>query len=251
MAERPYSRYTRIRTWAALYSQHISAGYAIVPSSATNNSIDVIRYNSSEEAQRTHNQLLQHANACEFYYMHKANLTPDELISTLKETFDPAPDALINILKEKHLRSAVVLAKSSDYYHYHIDDRPDFRLVICGLHDSYLPIPTWETNSNHRFKPRETAVSITAPEFDRLRCTQYGHNILLAAYAKGDPAAISYVNKLPKRTKSRYNLEKDILQEKYYQGRPLAFLTDAKRREIGAKISASLHRYHERHRAGI
>ena len=43
MPERPYSRYTRAKTWAALYSQHINAGYALVPYSATNNSIAVIR----------------------------------------------------------------------------------------------------------------------------------------------------------------------------------------------------------------
>ena len=42
MAERPYSRYTRAKTWAALYSQHLNAGYAWVPFSRTNNSIAVI-----------------------------------------------------------------------------------------------------------------------------------------------------------------------------------------------------------------
>ncbi len=43
MAERPYSRYTRASTWAALFSQHLNAGYALVPLSATNNRIAVIR----------------------------------------------------------------------------------------------------------------------------------------------------------------------------------------------------------------
>jgi hypothetical protein len=43
MAERPYSRYTRASTWAALFSQHLNTGYALVPLSATNNRIAVIR----------------------------------------------------------------------------------------------------------------------------------------------------------------------------------------------------------------
>lgn len=238
MTERPYSRYTRSRTWAALFSQHLSAGFALVPFSATNNSIDVIRCDSTEEAQRVHHQLLQHAEACEVYYLRK-------------ETPDHAPVVLTEAIRSKRLRRAVVLARSSDYYHYRIDDRPDFRLVICGLHDSYLLIPCWETSTNRRYRPRETAVQMTDPGFDRIRRTQVGHTILLAAYAKGDPTAIEVVNRLPPRTKNRYKRERDALQANHYQGRPLAFLTEAERREIGAKISAGLRRYYERRRAGF
>ncbi len=58
-------------------------------------------------------------------------------------------------------RQAVVLARSSDYYHYHLRDHIDFKLVICGLHDSYLHLPVWETSTNKRYKARETALSMT------------------------------------------------------------------------------------------
>jgi hypothetical protein len=43
------------------------------------------------------------------------------------------------------VRHALVLARSSDYYRYHLANHPAFRLVICGLHDSYLHLVAWET----------------------------------------------------------------------------------------------------------
>src|ERR1700730_6039209 len=141
MAERPHSRYTRAKTWAALYSQHVTAGYALVPYSATNNSIAVIRCASPQEAQATMHELLRQASACAAYYGRKR---PPE-----------KPPAIIQ--KARH---AVVLAKSHDYYHYHLADHPEFRLVVCGLHDSSLPLPVWEMRTHQRYDARETAVAI-------------------------------------------------------------------------------------------
>lgn len=239
MPERPYSRYTRTKTWAALYSQHFTAGYALVPYSATNNSIAVIScldarnssQNLAKDTQEMMQLLLTRAHECEAFYGKKL-------------TSDQGPDILAKA------RQAVVLAKSSDYYHYHLEDYPDFKLVICGLHDSYLHLPVWEMRTNRRYKARETAVAITAPDFDRIRRTQFGHNILVAAVARGDPDALAFIAKqdFPERTRTRIKRESDQLQSQHYRGRPLAFLTEAERREIGNKISAGLRRYHERKR---
>jgi hypothetical protein len=229
MSERPYSRFTRSKTWAALYCQHINACYALVPYSATNNSIAVIRCQSPEETQALMRTLLTQAEECAAYYGRKQ--TPDQ-----------AP-ALI--AKARH---AVVLARSSDYYHYHLSDHTELRLVICGLHDSYLHLPVWETRSNQRYAPRMTAVSLTSPEFRRLRCTQFGHTILLCALINDDPAALTFKKTLPRSTQTRITREVQDLQEKQYRGRPLAFLTDAERREIGQKISEGLRRYHAQKR---
>jgi hypothetical protein len=237
LAERPYSRYTRAKTWVALYSQHLTAGYALVPYSATNNSIAVI---SCLDARNAHqdlakgtqdmtNQLLQHAEECAVYY-------------SSRQTPDQAPAILAKA------RQAVVLAKSSDYYHYHLEDHPEFKLVICGMHDSYLHLPVWEMRTNQRYKARETAIAIPSPDFNRIRCTQFGHSILVAAYAKGNQDAIAFVDTLPPRTQSRLKREKDKLQDQRYRGRPLAFLTEAEREEVGKKISAGLRRYHEQKR---
>ena len=68
MTEGPYSRYTRARTWAALYSQHLNAGYALVPLSATNNSIAVIRCTDAKETQAVMRDLLAHASECAAFY---------------------------------------------------------------------------------------------------------------------------------------------------------------------------------------
>lgn len=225
MSERPYSRYTREKTWAALYCQHINACYALVPYSATNNSIAVIRCSSPEETQALTRELLAHAEECAAYYGSK--LTPDQAPAFLAKA-----------------RHAVVLARSSDYYHYHLSEHTELRLVICGLHDSYLQLPVWETRSNQRYAPRVTAVPIASPEFRRLRCTNFGHHILLGALINDDPAALAFKHTLPRSTQTRITREVQDLQEKQYRGRPLAFLTDAERREIGQKISEGLRRYH-------
>jgi hypothetical protein len=239
MTERPYSRYTREKTWAALYSQHINACYAWVPYSTTNNSIDVIRCDSPEATSRLMQELLKHADDCEAYY---GGGKQDTL----------APDSLVGANKSGKLRSGVVLARSHDYYHYSLDDHPHIKLVICGLHDSYLSLPVWETRTNKRYKARETAVSLTSANFDRLRRTQMGHHILVAAYAHGDPSAVAFVEReaFPERTRRRLKQEREALQEAHYRGRPMAFLTDAKRQEIGCKISDGLKRYHATRRGG-
>ncbi len=229
MAERPYSRYTRAKTWAALYSQHLHAGYALVPYSATNNSIAVIRCTSPEETQSTMHDLLKHADECAAFY-------------ATKQTPEKAP-AII-----RKARHAVVLARSSDYYHYHLADHPALRLVVCGLHDSYLQLPVWEMRTNQRYDVRETAVPLASPDFERLRCTQFGHTILVGALLNGNEIALSFLETLPLRTQSRIRREAEEMQETRYRGRPLAFLTEAERREIGGKISEGLRRYHEQKR---
>lgn len=237
MTERPYSRYTRAKTWAALYNQHLTAGYALVPFSSTNNSIAVISYKDSKNAaqdvakdtQQMANLLLAHADECAAYY-------------TNRQTPDKAPAILAKA------RQAVVLARSSEYYHYHLEDYPDFQLVICGLHDSYLHLPVWEMRTNKRYKARETAVAITSPDFDQVRRTQFGHSILVTALAQGDQDALTFVAGLQPRTRSRIYREKEHLQHLRYRGRPLAFLTEAKRQEIGSKISEGLKRYHQQRR---
>lgn len=232
MTERPHSRYTREKTWAALYSQHINAGYALVPWSTTNNSIAVIRCGSAKDTKDMMDKLLQHERECAAFY-------------ETKQTPDKAPDFL------KKARHAVILARSSDYYHYHLADHPEFALVICGLHDSYLHLPVWEMKTNHRYDARTTAVPISSPDFAHIRSTQFGHNMLVGALINGDKTALVFLKSLPERTRHRIASEVEEMQETRYRGRPLAFLTDAERQAIGSKISASLKRHHEQKRLRI
>jgi|SRR5579883_468129 len=233
MTERPHSRYTRAKTWAALYSQHINACYALIPFSSTSNSVDVLKCDSPAEAQAVTRRLIRQGKQCEDFY-------------TQRRTRDEAPDFL------KKAQQAVVLARSSDYHRYHLAEYPDFRLVICSLHDSYLHLPVWETRTNHHYKPRETAIPLTSPEFLARRKTEFGHNIFLGALLSGDEAALALLHNesiIPARTRRRIMGEVHTLQHKRYQGRPLPFLDERERREIGSKISAGLRRYHATRRA--
>ena len=265
MPERPYSRYTRAKTWAALYSQYINAGYALVPVSRTNNSIDVINckdahkspQDTARDTQRTAQELLQSANAIADYYRDyyrlRRLLEQDQEQMPGQELPEPPkpPKILADAINAKKFRSAVVLARSSDYYHYHLEDIPEFNLVICGLHDSYLHIPVWEMCTNKRYSARETAIALTSPDFDRLRRTQFGHNILIGALIAGNKDALAFIDRkgFPERTRRRLKQKAKFLQEKRYRGRPLAFLTDAERHEIGSKISEGLRRYYEQKKA--
>lgn len=233
MPERPHARYTREKTWAALYSQAINACYALVPNSATNNSLWLLRCKSPEETQERLRFLLAREQECAAFF-------------ASRQTPEHAPTYL------KYAGEAVVLAKSSDYWRYHLADRPDLALVVAGQHDSYLHVPCWETSSNRRYAARETALKIGSPEFEQAcgRGHVLGHAILLGALAAGDQAALAYLKMLPARTRRRLRLEAEALQVERYRGRPLAFHTESERQAIGAKISAGLLLYHEKKRAG-
>lgn len=245
MAVRPYSRYTRANTRSSLYSLHIHAGYALVPWTTTENGIIVLNCKESsnklqdipKETKRIQDELIQYECAIAKYYQYSK---------------DPsyAPQILQTAIEAKRLREAVILAKSSDYYHYGLTEAHHLTLVICGLHDSYLHIPCWEMRINKRYKARETAVSLTDPHFDQIRRTQFGHSILLAAYAKGNPDAIAFVESktFPERSRLRLKREVEVFQHQTYRGRPLAFRDDVARQEVATKISNGLRQYHAQKR---
>src|SRR5882724_7313759 len=118
MAERPYSRYTRARTWAALHSQHLNAGYAIVPSSKTNNSIVVINCKDpnqsgqdiARDTQLKEEELLPHTKEIATYYEKQNDddeTSEDESIFHQKSPEDDAPPILAKEIKAKKLRTAV------------------------------------------------------------------------------------------------------------------------------------------------
>jgi len=226
MSERRYARYTRKKTWNALYSQAVNACYALVPYSATNNSIWLIRCNTPGETQSTMMRLLSQSSEIEAFFAgnQASNQKPQSL---------------------RNAGEAVILAQSSDYYHYHLAERSTLALVVAGQHNSYLHLPVWETRSNKRYEARETAFTIGTSAFARIRATHLGHTILIAALASGDQNAVSYLATLPARTKRRIHNEVIAFQNQSYRGQPLAFHTESERVAIGVKISQGLRRYHE------
>lgn len=243
MSERPYSRYTREKAWAALYSQHINAGYVLIPHSRTQNSIAVIRREPAEKVQEITQKMYEHDAQCDAFFNQS-----DEPESK-KITDDSEVAELLK--RSKH---AVVLARSSDYYYYHLDDKEDLGivgLVICGLHDSYLQLPAWELKSNKRYGARETSINIASSDFEKARKTQLGHSILLGALHNGDKTAKDFLEALKKRQERTYwriRAEVDAMQEAQYRGRHLAFMTELERKEVGAKISQGLKLYYEKKR---
>lgn len=242
--ERPYSRYTRERSWAALYSQHINAGFALVPFTTTENSVNVI---NCKDASQPGQDLAKDTQG----KIQELLATTEEIADyyRMKRTPDTAPDILRAALADNRLLVALVLARSSDYYRYDLENRIlDRALVVAGIHDSYLHVPCWELATNKRYKSRETSIAIGGPGFDQARKTPIGHSILLAAYAKGNDQAIAFVAGLKERTRIRLKSERDDFQGATYRGRPLAFRDEAKRNEVRERISQGMILHYARKR---
>lgn len=249
--EHQYSRYTREKAWAALYSQHINAGYALVPHSATNNSIDALRCKSPSEVKTTMLEFLEHDKEIERYYASENEKVKKSLQSLLRSArYRTEEYRRFYVKPYGKAVTAAVLSKSSDYHHYHLSDYPNIQLVICGLHDSYLQYRVWELRTNGIYDQRATMKPIHSLVLKPGHTTE--HNILVGALICGDVAAIAYrdnSNNMSRWTRNRIIQEVNTLQTKNYQGRPLAFLNEAERKEIGQKISLSLIQYHAARRA--
>ena len=161
--------------------------------------------------------LASHNKEFEEFYTLKL---PDEKAPTIKR------DRQATIVVRERIRHAFVLAKSSDYYHYHLFDYSDFRLLIVGQHDSYVQMTVWETSTNKIYKPRETALKLDSQKFLEERCTQYGHNIFLGALICGNKTAVAIRDNkqlIPPSTRRRILSEVQTIQSRRYRGRPLTF----------------------------
>jgi len=217
MSERPQSRYTRKKTWAALYNQHVNACYALLPHSGTHNSIDLIKCASPEETRATMRAFASHDNMFEQFYASKLS---DEEAPKIERDKQSA------IVVSERIRHAFVLARSSDYYHYHLFDFSDFRVLIVGQHDSYVQMTVWETGTNKIYKPAEAALALDSPAFLKARSTRFGHTIFLGALICGDKTAVAIrdnTSQIPPRTRRRILSEVHSIQTKRYRGRPLTF----------------------------
>ncbi len=243
MAERRYSRYTRERTWLALVSQIENTQYCIVPYSQTTNSVSLVRIREAEENRSQVQKLLDE-------YGHEMGEWESGKI--------PGKP----VLRRKCLE-AVVLARSSDYYHYHLATygpekygQDPINLIVCGLHDAYCLLPVLEMRTNKRYAARETSIDIQSPEFAKKRKTEYGHNILLTALAKGDQKALAFLDQrgsdgkflISVSTRNRIKREVVDLQTKVYRGRPLAFMTKEEAEKHAANIKEGMRKHHAKKR---
>jgi hypothetical protein len=229
MKEGRYSRHTREKTWFALHSQIENTPYVIVPYSMTTNSVSLLKIRESKGETRLQVQALaqRYEQAMEAFLSGQAKERP-------------------TLPREE--TKAVVLARSSDYYHYHLETRAQFDLIVCGLHDAYCLLPVLEMRTNMRYSPGQTSYDMKSPDFERVRKSEYGHNIFVTALVKGDQGALSFLKTLKPSTRNRIRREVSDLQHKVYHGRPLAFMTLEERMALGLKISEGMRRYHRKKR---
>src|ERR1700754_636087 len=99
MPERPNARYTREKTWAALYTQAINACYALVPNSATNNSIHLIRCKSPEETRERMKFLLSVEQECAVFFSREQDKETTGDIKMGKSGETPEQGKLLTFLK--------------------------------------------------------------------------------------------------------------------------------------------------------
>ncbi len=123
---------------------------------------------------------------------------------------------------------AVVLARSSDWYHYSLNAmtwKHQLQAAVVGTHDSCLPVRVLAMDSMVWYEPYEIRFRIALPDppepdpFEKRRKTRYGHNVLLGAFICGRADAVERVMKLPDRTRWRYEaLKRKLLKRR--RGRP-------------------------------
>src|SRR5260370_3964083 len=131
---------------------------------------------------------------------------------------------------------AVILARSSDWYYYSLNCverfKHDVTAVVCGTHDSCLPVPVlaldarrWYTPLEMRVKSLETAKQRDTkghPQdaFERHRKSHYGHNMLVGALMCNKPDAFHRLDSLRPTTRTRIEAELRKLHMRR-RGRPL------------------------------
>lgn len=134
------------------------------------------------------------------------------------------------------LHTALVLARSSDWYRYSLNCIERWKhaitCVACGTHDSCLPLPVVALDTLRWYAPLETRLRGDSLEpkldaegrptdaFERRRKTHYGHTILIGALMCGRPDAVRRLQSLPPSTQRRIEAELKRLHMRR-PGRPL------------------------------
>jgi hypothetical protein len=117
---------------------------------------------------------------------------------------------------------AVVLARSSDWYTYSLNCverwKHSITCVVCGTHDSCVPVPVLALDMMHWYEPEEMRLKTLEPRldahgkvipdaFERRRKSHYGHMILIGALMCGREDAIKRLKSLPPSTQLRIEAE--------------------------------------------
>lgn len=149
--------------------------------------------------------------------------------------------SLLRLDKEKKRLRAVILARASDWYVYSLNSPlwdHGITAVICGTHDSCLPVPVLALDSMKWYEPKEIRdiFGMLQPRydekdkpipdtFDQARKSHYGHQILLGALMCGREDARARLQSLNERTRRRIEAELRNLHNRR-RGRPLEVAPD-------------------------
>jgi hypothetical protein len=161
-------------------------------------------------------------------------------IQVLEGTLIGASVSLLRLDTNKRLR-AVILARSSDWYRFSLNYplwKHGITAVVCGTHDSCLPVPVLALDAMKWYKAKElrdifgplqptldTNGKLIPDTFDQARKSHYGHNMLIGALMCGLPEATARLQSLPDRT--RFRIEAEVRQlHTRRQGRPLEVAPD-------------------------
>lgn len=161
-------------------------------------------------------------------------------VQVLSGTLIGASVSLLRLDTNKRYR-AVILARASDWYTYSLNYplwKHGITAVVCGTHDSCLPIPVLALDAMRWYGPKEMRTifgSIDSESFEKARKSHYGHNMLIGALMCGKEDAIAKLQSLPDRT--RYRIESELRQlHTRRQGRPLEVGPDP----LGSKAELTL-----------
>jgi hypothetical protein len=172
-------------------------------------------------------------------------------VKLVEETRVGCSISLLRMDKEKKRLRAVILARSSDWYHYSLNV-PEWKhgltACVCGTHDSCLPVPVlaldamkWYEAEKMRdifgpMQPQYDANDKLIPDtFDHARKSVYGHNMLIGALMCNREDARARLQSLPDSTRYRIEIEVKRLHQRR-QGRPLVVGPDPQ----GGKPSLSI-----------
>lgn len=146
-------------------------------------------------------------------------------VKVLVGTLNGCSISLLRLDTSERLR-AVILARSSDWYVYSLNYplwKHGCTAVVCGTHDSCLPVPTLALDAMRWYeagKMRAIFGPIESETFERARKSHYGHCMLIGALMCGREDARAKLQSLHPRTRRR--IENEIRQlHTRRQGRPL------------------------------
>ena len=122
-------------------------------------------------------------------------------------------------IRQEH--NAVVLARSSDWYHYSLNCTDRYlhgvTCIVAGTHDSCIDRPVLALDTLRWYEPSKVRADFgrlqptldgsgkpIPDQFDKARKTQYGSNMLLGALMQKRPDALARLATLPTDTRLRY-----------------------------------------------